>query len=145
MMTYDQAKSLEVGDELIHDSGIKRKVVKYNEGKRHIWLKPRLVGKGKAASMSQTQLIAHHSLPGTVLVPEKGKSADYVGAFERAFKKDDVQHVAKAAAFIELFFVVRALNQFHKDGLIPQCPPKIEAYFTLLEEWLEADAHASRD
>ncbi len=62
MMTYDQARSLEVGDELIHDTGIKRKVVKYNEGKRHIWLKPRLVGKGKAASMSQTQLIAHHSL-----------------------------------------------------------------------------------
>ena len=133
MMTYDQARSLEVGDELIHDSGIKRKVVKYNDGKRHIWLKPRLVGKGKAASMSQTQLIAHHSLPGTVLVPEKGKG----DVMERVFRKDDAQHMD------ELFFVVRKLDHFHQKGMIPHCEPRIEAYFQLLETWLEDNDHGN--
>jgi len=132
MMTYDQARSLEVGDELVHDSGIKRKVVKYNTGKRHIWLKPRLVGKGKASSMSQTQLIQHHSLPGTVLVPEKKPS------------KDDIE-VKSDAVYDELFFVIRAIDRCHQKGMIPHCEPRIEAYFQLLETWLEDNDHASRD
>jgi len=131
MMTYEQVSALHVGDEIINDKyDMARKVVGIKKG-HSVILTPKLRGHGKTARVSTTQVAKSHSLPETVLVPEKGKG----DVLERVFRKDDVQHMD------ELFFVVRKLDHFHQKGMIPHCEPRIEAYFQLLETWLEDNDH----
>ncbi len=130
-MLQEQMAALHVGDEVVHQSGLTRRVVGLKRS-HHVIVTPKLRGSGKTAHVNWTQFAGSHSLPATVLVPEKGKAEKPTPAFD-------------VAANVELFFILHALNRFHQKGMIPHCEPRIEAYFQLLETWLEDNEHASRD
>jgi len=135
MMTGQQVSALHVGDEIVNDKyRVTRKVVRIKKG-HSIILTPKMRGHGKTARVSTTQVAQSHSLPPTVLVPEKAAGS---------LSKKDVR-TSGDETYDDLFRTIEKLNSFHKAGLIPQCPPRVEAYFDLLEALLGEVGHASRD
>jgi len=128
-MLQEQVQALHVGDEVVHQSGVTRKVVAIKRG-RHILLKPKLRGGGGTAHINLPQFAATHSMPVRI-------KADPV--FDRVFRKGD------PVPMPDLALVGQKIAEFHKDGLIPQCLPRVEAYFMLLEAQFEEAANASRD
>ncbi len=125
-MTMEAVSNLRVGDSVIHDkTGTVRTVMQIRGGGNHIYLSPRLHGKGPSSHLIPQNLSRDHSVASA-----KGKAN---GATNGTNGANGHQFMEAELSAEELVFCARMISSLYRGGEIKCKNPRAETYFKLLE------------